>query len=310
MSALTPTSLPSLQLKSILVATDFSPASDQPLLQAISIARHYGAKLYVVHIVSSLGFVLAGAGVLGLATEAAWRDMEQLEEELSHMGMLKGLDSHFFVTDGRVCEELEDIVQREHIDLVVVGTHRRKGVGRLLIGSVAEQIFRYSSCPVVTIGPHSEIMCEEKARSDRSLLFVTDFGSASLKTLPHAISLANRLRKHLILLHVLSPVPEPGNRWFRAGDVDQIKERAKVATVQRLAKLVSGNIAVEEQPAFMVGFDEPAKGILQTAEALQTEMIIMGLTKRTYVETISHLLWATANEVVCGAACPVLIMKY
>jgi nucleotide-binding universal stress UspA family protein len=56
------TQLPDLQLKSVLIATDFSPASDRAVFQAISIARHYGAKLYVVHIVSSLGFILAGPG--------------------------------------------------------------------------------------------------------------------------------------------------------------------------------------------------------------------------------------------------------
>lgn len=311
MSALTLTKVPSLQLRSILVATDLSQVSDRPLDQAISLARHYGAKLWVVHVVSSLGFTVGGPGALVLATEVAWRDIGKLEQDLSRKGRLKGLDVQFIVARGLVSEEIEYIVQQEHIDVVLVGTHYRKGVERLLFGSVAEQIFRYSSCPVVTIGPHTEIVYEDEGdQTNRSLLFVTDFGGASLKTLPHAITIANQLRKRLVLLHVLSSVPKLGNGWFTANDVAQVRERARVATVQRLAALVKQGSDMEKQAAFMVEFDEPAEGILQTAAALQSDMIIMGLTQQNSVEAISRLPWATAYDVVCRAACPVLTMKY
>jgi nucleotide-binding universal stress UspA family protein len=164
---------------------------------------------------------------------------------------------------------------------------------------------------VVTIGPHTEIVYEDEGdRTNRPILFVTDFAGASLKTLPHAIVIANQLRKRLVLLHVLSAAPGLGNRWFTANDVEQVRERSRVAAVQRLAALVEQDSDMEKQAAFMVEFDEPAEGILQTAAALQTDMIIMGLTQQNSVEAISRLPWATAYEVVCRAACPVLTMKY
>ncbi len=305
------TQLPELRLKSVLIATDFSPASDRAVFQAISTARHYGAKLYVVHIVSSLGFILAGPGALALATEAAWRDMAQLEKELSRRRMVQGLASFFFVCSGEVSEKLESIVQREHIDLVVIATNGRKGIGKLLLGSVAEQVFRNSSCPVLTVGPHWVADCERAApRSDRRLLFATDFGGASLKTLPHAISLANQLGKRLTLLHVLSSLPKLSDCRVTALDAEKARDSAHAAAIQRLAKLVSQEATMKDSPAFMVEFDEPAEGILEAADVLQADMIIMGLPRCTHVETISHLPWSTAYEVVCGAVCPVLTLRY
>jgi hypothetical protein len=109
---------------------------------------------------------------------------------------------------------------------------------------------------------------------------------------------------------VLSSVPELGNRWFTANDVAQVRERARVATVQRLATLVKQGSDMEKQASFIVKFDEPSEGILRTAAAIQSDMIIMGLAQQKSVEAISHLPWATAYEVVCRAACPVLTMKY
>jgi nucleotide-binding universal stress UspA family protein len=264
----------------------------------------------VVHVVSSLGFTVSGPGALLLATEAAWRDIGELERELARKGRLKGLDVQFIVTSGLVNEELEEIVQRQHVDVVLVGTHHRKGIERLLFGSVAEQIFRYSSCPVVTIGPHTVVYEDDEDHPNRSLLFVTDFGGASLKTLPHAMELAGKLRKRLVLLHVLSSVPKLWNRWFAANDVARGREHARVSTVQRLASLVEKGTGMEEQTAFMAEFEEPAEGILQTAAVLQSDMIIMGLAQPKSLEAISRLPWSTAYEVACRAACPVLTMKY
>jgi nucleotide-binding universal stress UspA family protein len=194
---------------------------------------------------------------------------------------------------------------------VIIATNGRKGVEKLLLGSVAEQVFRNSSCPVLTVGPHWVADCERATpRSDQRLLFATDFGGASLKTLPHAISLANQLGKRLTLLHVLSSLPKPGDRRVTALDAEKARESAHAAAIQRLAKLVSQEATMKDAPAFMVEFDEPADGILKAADVFHADMIIMGLPRSTHVETISRLPWSTAYEVVCGAVCPVLTLRY
>ena len=209
--------LQSLHLRSILAATDFSPASNRAVAEAISLARHYGAKLYVLNIVSSLGINLSGAGAMAVATEAAWRDMAQLEDDLSRSRLLQGIEVSFVVRRGCVHDVLEETVWHENIDLIVIGTKGRHGLERLFFGSIAEQVFRTSSSPVLIVGPRrSTEQHREPAASDRPVLLATDFGPASLEALPRAISLANQLGNRLTLLHVLSAVPNP---WRSVGEL-------------------------------------------------------------------------------------------
>src|SRR5208337_1315569 len=182
MSLVAPTG--DLQLKSVLIATDFSETSEKPLRHALAIARHYEAKLYLAHVVSSLGFTLVGPDAVIAAADAAWRDFRQLEAHLVQSEALAGLRHEVIVLQGDVWEELEKVVRQEQVDLVVIGTHGRRGLGKLLLGSVAEQIFHRAECLVLTVGPGSlQDSPVGSIRSIRPFLFATDFSGASLHAL-------------------------------------------------------------------------------------------------------------------------------
>ena len=84
-------------LKSVLVAFDFSEASQKPLRHALAIARHYGAKFYLAHVVTSLGYTIAGAEALELGVDAAQRGTQKLERDLLDNGSLTGLSHEFIV---------------------------------------------------------------------------------------------------------------------------------------------------------------------------------------------------------------------
>jgi nucleotide-binding universal stress UspA family protein len=302
--------LAEVQVKSILVATDFSPISEKAVRHAISIARQYGAKLYLAHVVSSFGFIIAGPDMIAHATALALEDASALEGQLVASGALGGLAHQFIVRDGDIWTELQRVAEQEHIDVIVVGTHGRTGMSKLVLGSVAERIFRQAPGLVLTVGPSSPPDAPSlPSVTPRSLLFPTDFSEASLRALPYAISLANQRRIKLVLFHVLSPVPQViGDRWWTAGDVVQARAEAKATTRKRLERLTAAaNLAIE--PAFMVEFDEPAESILRAAKVLGVEFIAMGLKRRTHVETLSHLPWSTAYDVACRALCPVLTVR-
>ena len=112
-----------LRLKSVLVATDLSPASMKPLYEALAIARHYEAKVYIAHVVSSVPYLMAGPGALELACEGASRELRQLQRDLLRDGSLEGLDREFIIHNGTVWEELQVVILKKQVDLVVVGTH-------------------------------------------------------------------------------------------------------------------------------------------------------------------------------------------
>ena len=301
-----------IRLKSVLIATDFSEASEKPLRHALAIARHYGAKFYLLHVVTSLGFTLVGPDAVSAATEAVRRDARQLEGTLIQNGALAGLRHEVIVCQGDVWKELEKVVRQEQVDLLVIGTHGRRGFGKLFLGSVAEQIFRHADCLVLTVGPGSFPSSPvESARAIRPFLFATDFGGASLHALPYAISSANHFGAKLILLHVLPAVLMPeGFRRYTPGDVMQMRESARMASLRRLEELTTQYAELALKPEFMVEFGFPAEKILQAADTLKVDAIIMGLHRSTHIATASHMPWATAYEVVCGAGCPVLTVRH
>src|SRR5208283_4864119 len=99
-----------IHLKSVLIATDFSEASDKPLRHALAIARHYGAKLYLAHVVSSLGFALAGPQAVNAAVDMVSRDAHHLVNHLVQSGALAGLHHEVIICHGKVWEGLEMII--------------------------------------------------------------------------------------------------------------------------------------------------------------------------------------------------------
>jgi nucleotide-binding universal stress UspA family protein len=302
-----------IQLKSVLIAADFSEASEKPLRHALAIARHYGAKFCLAHVVSSLGLMLVGPDAVNAATEAVWRDARRLEDNLAKRGTLAGLRHEVIVRQGDLWLELEKIIDQEHVDMVVIGTHGRHGLGKLVLGSVAEQIFRHADCLVLTVGPGSfQDAPVDGSRVIRPFLFATDFGVASRHALPYAISFANHFRTKLVLLHVVPPVPMPeGFHWCTAGDLMQMRENARIASLRKLEELTQ-NATLEVRPEFVVEFGSAkptSETILETAHNLKADSIIMGLHRSAHIGATSHMPWATAYEVVCGAGCPVLTVR-
>lgn len=298
-------------VRSVLLATDFSQSSQKALRHALAIARHYGSKFYLVHVVSSLGFTLVGPDAVIAASDAAWRDARRLEDDLVQRGALAGLRHEVIVRQGEIWEELDKVITQEQVDLVVIGTHGRRGIGKLLLGSVAEQIFRHADCMVLTVGPSSLPEAPiETHRAIRPFLFATDFGPASLHALPFAISSANHFGAKLVLLHVASAVAVPeGSRWYTAGDVMRMRENTRVAGLRRLEDLTSHNRELEIKPECRVEFGPPAEVISQVAESLNADAIIMGLHRSAHVGIASHMPWATAYEVVRNANCAVLTVR-
>jgi nucleotide-binding universal stress UspA family protein len=300
------------RLKSVLVATDFSSASERPVRRALAIAQHFGAKLYLTHVVSSIGYTIAGPPAQELALEACERDLQELEKNLVADGSLARMQHEFLTTKGVVWQELQSIIEQRHIDLVVIGTHGRQNLRKLALGSVAEQIFRRSKCLVLTVGPGSvQESALEKSRAFRPFLFATDFGDASLHALPHAISFANHFGAKLILLHVepITPVPE-GFHWSSTTmDVQKLREDTRFKALGRLREILSHQVPLAVEPDFLVKFGSPGEMILRAAGEQQADLIVTGLNHTRHVDTACHTPWATAYAVVCGSACPVLTVR-
>ena len=112
------------------------------------------------------------------------------------------------------------------------------------------------------------------------------------------------------MLHVLPAVlmPEGVNRPT-AGDVMRARENARMASLQRLEELTSQKAKLAVKPEFIVDFGLASEKILQAANTLNADAIILGLHRSTHIDAKSHMPWATAYEVACDASCSVLTVR-
>ncbi len=290
----TPVAAP-VKFERILVATDFSPSSEKALHHAIAIARHFDSTLYLAHVVSSLGFVLAGPDTAVAASEAAWRDARRLEDRLDSAGILTGVKHEIAVREGKVWEEIERMVTDHDINLIVLGTHGRTGLRKLVLGSVAEEIFRHATCPVLTVGPSAPAESAVNAGLQH-ILFATDFSSESLEALPFAIRASREQNAKLTLLHVVEHL---------GGEAGLDPERVIQSLEMRLRQLLPAEYDGEYECRVEMGQIEDA--ILDVAEQERADVIMLGLKKpATYID---HLGWLHAYRIVCGAHCPVLTIR-
>ncbi len=283
----------SVSLRNILFSTDFSRQSNSALAFALAIAQKYGSTLYAAHIVP-LSFGLPASVREALQAMGAQADKEAREGMADLNAQLRGIPHEMLTRTGDIWTELSEIVRAKGIELIVIGTRGRTGVGKLLMGSVAERIFRTAPCPVLTVGP--SVSGEPDSIVDlHEILFATDFSAESLAALPYAISLAQEDNARLYVLHVA------GNPSERA---------AEALLKSRLRNLVSPDVNLSCEPKVLVEYGPPAQKILEIAEELATDLIVLGV-KRTPVhfEASTHIPLATAYKVVSQAICPVLTVR-
>ena len=282
----------SIAIKKILYATDFSKYSDAALPFALSLARKYRSKVFAVHVLSLLPFpkislTQASQALAAQALREAAEAMRLVEARC------KSVPHESLILKGSVWSELSRMVRDEHIDLLVLGTHGRTGVSKVLMGSVAEEIYRQAPCPVLTVGPN--VAAEPESVGDiHSILYPTDFTPESLAAAPYAVSLARENDARLYLLHIAeNPV---------TGTVQE-------ALTSRLLDLAPEEAGLCCAPKAIVDFGVPAEKIAELAEELWIDLIVLGPRRKPALPGASHLPEASANRVVSRAICPVLTVR-
>ncbi len=282
---------PQPQFKNVLFATDFSPSSEMALPYARAIALRYGATIHLLHVVGPHPLI----GPLAIhypnvedEDEAARRALAKLIQS----GALSGTSYTETIERGPVWDEVSKTIADRNIDLIVLGTHGRSGLKHLVLGSVAEQIFRHADCPVLTVGPKTHDGFRE-GKVDK-IVYATDFSSASRAALSYALSLARANRSQMILVHAVLPIV--------SGDAILILPDELVETANlEMSHLVPDDIRHEE----IVRIGPAADLILDIASDRKADLIVMGAHRGTS----SHTPWAVTHQVVCNALCPVLTVR-
>lgn len=280
----------------VLIATDFSHCSELALSSGLELAHGYRADAYVVYVVPTDQFLVAGPEAYTAAKAAARRDLLELKQELRKKhSYIEGDDYHLFLLEGDVAGSILDFAQERQIDLIVVGTHGRGGLGRALMGSVAEQVFRQSPVPVLTMGPHLQRIT--RAGAPKNILVPVDFTPASERAAHYAVAMAREHTATLTLLHVIE-------RWPSQAQSD--RARVTEALRDKLEKVV-GEEAPGLRCSFRVEVGRVVERVLYTANGIDADLVVMGVRPRTGL--VNRLMWPHAYEIVREAACPVLTVR-
>ena len=134
----------------ILVPTDGSPAAAAAIDHAVDLAEKYGARVHGLYVVDASAFASVDAGS-EMVVDALEQEGEAAVEEVRERAEAAGVDAETHVVTGTAYRSILDYVDAESVDLVVMGTHGRRGIERFLLGSVTERVVRSSDVPVLTV---------------------------------------------------------------------------------------------------------------------------------------------------------------
>jgi len=281
-----------IRLDKILFATDFSEASRHAESYAVALARLFGARLFALHVGVSeetlLPYGKVSPYLLEKLREASDLQMRLLQESLQREGIPFGC----ILEEGNIRERINEIIHNYSIDLVILGTHGRQGFTRDLFGSTAENVFRSTTLPVLTVGPHSDAL--DPHRPITQVVYATDLKRNSELTAGYALSIAEKFHAGLTVMHVM---PEG---MSTAAD----EERLENYCYDKLTKLVPEADCEWCHVEHLVEHGDVVERIVQAADEERADLIVLGI--HNAIEFMSPLPERTAYQIICQANCPVL----
>ncbi len=301
-----------IDFKQILLATDFSDASRRALDYAIVLAKRYHSALSIVHAIPPDPHAPAPIYPLPRELDRVRLAAERQIKEINVDARISELNHRVLVERGPVWDVLASEIQRENVELLVLGTRGRGGLKKLALGSIAETVLHQARCPVLTIGPNVPA-ADSKTTAFKHILFATDFAPLSAKAFPYALSLAEDYQAQLVLLHMVTPMPIadlgptsycPGP--FAAESLLKWQETARQESAKALRTLLPADANLAARPVYLVGLDFVPEGVLEVAAAHKAELIVMGAMRTRSPRMAAHFPWNLTHEVIARATCPVL----
>ena len=294
-----------IQIAHVLCPVDFSEFSHHAVDHAAAVARWYGARLTVVHVVANRPAMDLPPLVMGDADRE--RIAADLRRFLAHLPPDVPLDLHVQEASD-IHREILCQVKSLAADLLVIGSHGRSGFERLLLGSVAERLMRKAPCPIMVVPRRAPDTAPEAPVQFRSILCPVDFSDGSMRALEHAMSMAEESDARLTVLHVIEVPPElrenPVSPEF---DVDRVRAAAEAACLQRLRELIPAEVRTYCTVETAVREGAAYREILKVAAEGSADLIVMGVEGRGALDRM--VFGSNTARVVRAATCPVLIVR-
>lgn len=297
-----------IKINKILIPTDFSRCAEQAFTHAIYFADKYQSELHILNV----NTLFADYPEL-ISNNSVTNDIRSMSENSINKQISKMIDNvtlenlEIFKSQKRGISAAATILeysQDNDIDLIVMGTHGRRGLGYLFLGSVAEEVVRFSTCPVFTIREEDQPKPIEKFTN---ILVPIDFSERSYLSLKYAKEIANLYNSKLQLLHVIEDTIPAAYSLVGESSIYSLFPDLEDKTKKRLENLfnVTDGSGVKHENYIVNG--HAAKVILNFAKTHNTNLIVIATHGLTGTE--HFLIGSVAEKVVRMAPCPVFTTK-
>lgn len=285
--------------KTILCPVDFSEFSSTALRYAVALAKENEAKLIIYHAVPDIDRRMAYMEVIypGEPPDELKRmAKDHLESFISEIVPTE-MKAVKLADVGTPAEGVLGLVQKENVDLVVMGTHGKTGYERFLLGSVTAKILHKALVPILTVCKPTHHFIHEKAIRPveiKKILCAIDLNRGSETVSDLALSLARLYQSELMLLHVAQK--NEGADWFERESSGVRKMKTLVAPDQDWCKV-----------QYLVEPGRAEEEILKAVERHGVDIMVMGHHTRLPVQ--EAVVGSVALKVIAGSACPVLVLR-
>jgi nucleotide-binding universal stress UspA family protein len=234
------------------------------------------------------------------SVEVGLREVAQKEIPPEQLGSLD-------VRTGKPVPVIIRAANKFAVNLIVIASHGRSGLKRLLLGSTAEQVIRLAPCPVLVLRKRMLGRWQRQQRDPftgvKKIMVPTDFSERSLEALRYALEFANCLKSKLLVVCVVPPIT--GGPYLLGRGVDASRKGTLRSAHEAMADLARRELP--RGALTRVAYGMPFDQIVRLAKEVNCDMIIMGTQGRTGLKRA--LLGSTAEKVVRHAPCPVLVVR-
>jgi nucleotide-binding universal stress UspA family protein len=295
-------------IKRILFATDFSRWAQRAEDYACALASSWKASLTVLSVAEfppglNPDYIVNQQYLADLLKHAS----SQLVD-LKGRAERRGIAVTTRIATGIPSEEVISAARGEDSDLIIVGTRGKTGLAHILLGSTAERVIHGAPCPVLAVRTESADIEEVRALSRpvtlERILVPVDFSDCSLDALEYAVVMAQQAKASIILLHVLEPVSYGLD--FTLSHI-RTREQVRESWTKQLKELTSSHQHSHVAMEFQLRGGLPADSILDSAQTLPCDLIVMGTHGR---RGISHTISGSVAEAVLRKShCPVIAVR-
>lgn len=280
-----------INLERIMVTTDFSPAADLAVKYAAALARRFDSTLELVNVLDlgTNGADIGGGAVpLDRIAHGSAEELRREARELEGIRTEEAMLTSFSVVDAILIHTNETKPQ-----LIVMATASRHGLGKLVLGSTAEQIFRRATVPVLTVGPNAKEP-ESTGFHFRNIVYAASHSEESRKAATFAYAFAQDSGAHVYVCHV---IPEG----------EQLNEHSEEQAKHALERLVPPGVTDWCTPECVIQYGNAPEAVLAVAERVNADLIVLGPRENSFA--LRYLKTGMTPKVLAAATCPVMTVR-